>query len=137
MRLWLPPSSPAVGTGGQLLTAEVIMSSHLPSQELGLQASRFAVYFLLMEFDWDDEKAAINLADHKVSFDEAKTVFDDPLYVDFYDPDHSYDEHRYLIIGESQQGRLLIVSYTERGDLTRLISARETTPAERRDYENG
>lgn len=50
-----------------------------------------------MEFDWDDEKAAINLADHKVSFDEAETVFDDPLYVDFYDPDHSYDEHRYLI----------------------------------------
>ena len=65
-----------------------------------------------MEFDWDDEKAAINLRDHKVSFEEAKTVFDDPLYVDFYDPDHSYDEHRYLIIGESRQGRLLIVSYT-------------------------
>lgn len=90
-----------------------------------------------MEFDWDDEKAAINLADHKVSFDEAETVFDDPLYVDFYDPDHSYDEHRYLIIGESQQRRLLIVSYTERGDITRLISAREATPAERRDYEKG
>jgi uncharacterized protein len=90
-----------------------------------------------MEFDWDDEKAAINLADHKVSFDEAKAVFDDPLYVDFYDPDHSYDEHRYLIIGESQQRRLLIVSYTERGDITRLISAREATPAERRDYEKG
>ncbi len=65
------------------------------------------------------------------------TVFDDPLYVDFYDPDHSYDEHRYLIIGESQQRRLLIVSYTERGDITRLISAREMTPAERRDYEKG
>jgi uncharacterized DUF497 family protein len=90
-----------------------------------------------MEFDWDDEKAAINLTEHNVSFDEAKTVFDDPLYVDFYDPDHSYDEHRYLIIGESQQRRLLIVSYTERDDITRLISAREATPAERRDYEKG
>lgn len=90
-----------------------------------------------MEFDWDDEKAAINLAEHQVSFDEAKAVFDDPLYVDFYDPDHSYDEERYLIIGESRQKRLLLVSYTERGDLTRLISAREATPAERRDYENG
>jgi hypothetical protein len=90
-----------------------------------------------MVFDWDDEKAAINLAEHQVSFEEAKTVFDDPLYVDFYDPDHSYDEERYLIIGESRQRRLLIVSYTERGGLTRLISARETTPAERRDYENG
>ena len=109
--------------------------SHLPSKELSLQALRFAVYSLLMEFDWDDEKAAINLADHKVSFDEAKTVFDDPLYIDFYDPDHSYDEHRYLLIGESQQGRLLIVSYTERGDLTRLISAREVTPAERRNVQ--
>ena len=86
---------------------------------------------------WDDEKAAINLADHNVSFDEARTVFNDPLYIDFYDPDHSYDEHRYLIIGESQQRRLLIVSYTERGNLTRLISAREATPAERRDYEKG
>ena len=47
-----------------------------------------------MEFDWDDEKAAANLADHEVSFDEAKTVFDDPLYVDFYDPDHSYRERQ-------------------------------------------
>ncbi len=90
-----------------------------------------------MEFEWDDEKAAINLADHKVLFDEAKTVFDDPLYVDFCDPDHSYEEHRYLIVGESQRRRLLIVSYTERGDIIRLISAREATPAERRYYEKG
>ena len=67
-----------------------------------------------MEFEWDEEKAAANLAKHGVSFEEAKTVFDDPLYVDFYDPDHSVDEHRYIIIGESQQRRLIIVSYTER-----------------------
>ncbi len=90
-----------------------------------------------MEFEWDEEKAAANLADYKVSFDEAKTVFDDPLYVDFYDPDHSYDEHRYLIVGKSRQGRLLIVSYTERGDAVRLISAREVTSAERKAYEEG
>jgi len=90
-----------------------------------------------MEFEWDEENAAANLADHKVSFDEAKTVFDDPLYVDFYDPDHSYDEHRYLIVGKSRQGRLLIVSYTERGDAVRLISAREVTSAERKAYEEG
>ena len=88
-----------------------------------------------MEFEWDEEKAAANLSKHGVSFDEAKTVFDDPLYVDFYDPDHSYDEHRYIIIGESQQDRLLIVSYTERGDVTRLMSAREVTPTEREAYE--
>ncbi len=90
-----------------------------------------------MEFKWDEKKAAANLADHGVSFDEAKTVFDDPLYVDFYDPDHSYDEHRYLIVGESRQGRLLIASYTERGDAVRLISAREVTLAERKAYEKG
>jgi uncharacterized DUF497 family protein len=90
-----------------------------------------------MEFEWDEEKAVANLANHKVSFDEAKTVFDDPLYVDFYDPDHSYEEHRYLIAGESRQGRLLIVSYTERGDIVRLISAREVTSTERKAYEEG
>ena len=90
---------------------------------------------MAVECEWDEEKAAANLANHKVSFEEAKTVFDDPLYVDFYDPDHSYDEHRYLIFGESQQGRLLIVSYTERGNTARLISAREVTPAERKAYE--
>ncbi|MBE9053338.1 BrnT family toxin [Nostocales cyanobacterium LEGE 11386] len=68
---------------------------------------------------------------------ESQTVFDDPLYVDFYDPDHSEDEERYLIVGESNQGRLLIVSYTERGNSVRLISAREVTRTEREAYEEG
>ena len=68
-----------------------------------------------MEFKWDRKKAARNLADHGVSFDEAKTVFDDPLYVDFYDPGHSYDEQRFIIIGQSRQGRLLMALYAERG----------------------
>lgn len=90
-----------------------------------------------MEFKWDDKKAAANLADHGVSFDEAKTVFDDPLYVDFYDPDHSYEEHRYLMVGESRRGRLLIVSYTERGESVRVIGAREVTSSERKAYEEG
>jgi uncharacterized DUF497 family protein len=90
-----------------------------------------------MTFEWDEEKARANLEKHGVSFDEAQTVFDDPLYIDFYDPEHSYEEHRYIILGESRQGRLLLVSYTERGGVTRLISSRETTPAERRDYEEG
>nr|AAK01338.1 unknown [uncultured bacterium Pu8] len=90
-----------------------------------------------MNFEWDEEKARANLEKHGVSFEEAQTVFDDPLYVDFYDPHHSVDEHRYIIIGESRQGRLLMVSYTERGDVARLISSREATPAERKDYEEG
>lgn len=88
-----------------------------------------------MEFEWDDEKASKNLSKHGVAFDEAKTIFDDPLHIDFYDPDHSDEEERYLIIGESHYGQLLIVSYTERGDIVRLISAREAIPVERKDYE--
>ena len=90
-----------------------------------------------MEFTWDENKAEANLSTHGVSFDEASTVFEDILYVDFYDPDHSYNEHRYVIIGQSNRGHLLIVSYTERGDAIRLISARETTRRERQDYEEG
>ena len=90
-----------------------------------------------MEFEWDGNKAEANLSKHGVSFDEAKTVFDDPLYVDFYDPDYSDEENRYIITGESQQRRLLIVSYTERNHKIRLISAREVTKREREDYEEG
>ena len=88
-----------------------------------------------MEYEWDKNKASANLSKHGVSFEEAKTVFNDPLYVDFYDPDHSYDEHRYILIGESAQGRLVFVSYMERNNTFRLISAREATPSERKAYE--
>ena len=90
-----------------------------------------------MDFEWDAEKAARNLEKHEISFDEAASVFADPLYVDFYDPDHSAEEHRYIIIGLSDVGRLLLVSYTERENIIRLISAREVTPSERRAYEEG
>lgn len=90
-----------------------------------------------MKFEWDENKAARNLSKHRVSFEEAKTVFKDPLYVDFYDPDHSDDEERYIIVGESNQERILIVSYTQRGNSIRLISAREVTRAEREAYEEG
>lgn len=88
-----------------------------------------------MTFEWDDAKAATNLSKHGVAFDEAQTVFRDPLFVEFYDPEHSGDEPRYLIIGTSRQGRLLIVSYTERAETIRLISARELTSTEREVYE--
>jgi uncharacterized protein len=90
-----------------------------------------------MEFEWDKNKEARNLSKHGVSFEEAETVFDDPLFIDFYDPDHSEDEARYLIVGASNRRRLLIVSYTERGDSIRLISAREVTRSEREAYEEG
>lgn len=88
-----------------------------------------------MEFKWSKDKAKANLSKHDVSFDEAKMVFEDPLYIDFYDPDHSDDEDRYIIVGQSTQHRLLIVSYTERGNLIRLISAREATRMEKKAYE--
>jgi uncharacterized protein len=90
-----------------------------------------------MRFEWDEQKARSNQKKHRVSFDEAKPVFDDPLYVDFYDPDHSLDEHRYIIIGESERGRLLIVAYTARGNRIRIINARGVTEAERQAYEEG
>jgi len=90
-----------------------------------------------MEFEWDPQKAKSNLSKHDISFEEAKTVFEDPLYVDFYDPDHSEAEHRYIIIGESSKNRLLLVAYTERGDKIRLISARPATKQEEKAYQEG
>lgn len=90
-----------------------------------------------MEFEWDNEKADLNLTKHAVSFDEAAAVFDDLFNIDFYDPKHSIAEHRFLVVGESNLQRLLIVSYTERDDKIRIISARELTAHERRNYEHG
>jgi uncharacterized protein len=90
-----------------------------------------------MQFEWDNEKAEINLKKHDVSFEEAQTVWQDLFFVDFYDASHSIEENRFLILGESVNKRLLIVSYTERENTIRIISARELTPKERRDYEHG
>ncbi len=90
-----------------------------------------------MEFEWDKQKAKSNLSKHGISFEEAQTVFDDPLYVDFYDPDHSEDEHRYIIIGESSKSHIWLVSYTERGDKIRIISPRQVTQQERKAYQEG
>jgi len=90
-----------------------------------------------MQFEWDKEKAGINFQKHGVSFEEASTVWDDYFVVDLYDDDHSIEENRFLIAGESVQNRLLIVSYTEKHGKIRIISARELTPKERREYEHG
>jgi uncharacterized DUF497 family protein len=88
-------------------------------------------------FEWDEEKAKANLKWHKVSFDEGATVFNDPFSITIPDPDHSIDEERYIDIGTSDKGRVLIVSYTERGTNIRIISCRKATPTERRRYEEG
>ncbi len=90
-----------------------------------------------MNFEWDPNKAANNLKKHKVSFQEATTVFGDFLSVTFDDPDHSVDEERYITIGASYQGRLLVVSHTDRNDTIRIISARRAISHERRFYEEG
>ena len=90
---------------------------------------------LELAFEWDKQKAKINQRKHNISFEEASTVFDDPLAVNFDDPDHSTGENRYLIIGLSDQGKFLFVSYTDRDHKIRLISARLVTPKERRYYE--
>ena len=90
-----------------------------------------------MLFEWDDNKSKTNLKKHGVSFDEARTVFADPLSITVADPHHSEDECRFLDMGISDQGRLLVVSYTERGRSIRIISARLAVPAERICYEEG
>lgn len=88
-----------------------------------------------MEFEWDSKKAKRNFKKHKVSFEEAATVFGDPLSLTIEDPLHSDDEERFVIIGESNRRQLLVVVHTERSDKIRIISARLATPHERQDYE--
>ena len=88
-----------------------------------------------LAFEWNEEKAETNLKKHGVSFDEATTVFRDPISVTIPDPDHSIDEQRYVEIGSSEKGQLLVVVYTERGASIRIISCRKATPSERKVYE--
>ena len=87
-----------------------------------------------MEFEWDESKARLNLKKHEVSFEEAKTVFNDPLLSTFPDPEHSEDEERHVSIGLSARARVLVVVHTERKARIRLISSRKATPRERRFY---
>ena len=88
-----------------------------------------------MKFEWDNRKAVANERKHGVPFNEAATVFADKFSFTFPDIDHSDDEERFLIIGVSKMGRVLVVAHTEREDNIRLISAREATRKERTFYE--
>lgn len=90
-----------------------------------------------MEFEWDPKKSATNERKHDITFQEASTVFGDRLAMTFADPDHSKNEERYLTFGLSKQNRLLVVSHTDRGEKTRIISARLMDRKERRIYEEG
>jgi hypothetical protein len=87
--------------------------------------------------EWDPEKAVSNLQKHGIGFHEAGTVLDDPLATTFPDPLHSVDEQRYVTIGSTLSGRILVVAHTDRGEAVWLISARPATPSERRFYEQG
>jgi uncharacterized protein len=90
-----------------------------------------------MEFEWNPDKAESNYKKHSVSFEEAATVFNDSLSVTFPDQDHSIGESRYVIIGVSGFGQLLIVAHTDRDETIRIISARKATRSEKRFYEQG
>jgi uncharacterized DUF497 family protein len=86
-------------------------------------------------FEWHDVKAEKNVGKHGVNFDEAVTVFEDPLSISDSDPLHSYDETRYVLVGLSNEDRLLIVAYAMRGERIRIISSRLATARERKHYE--
>lgn len=88
-----------------------------------------------LEFRWDREKGAANIEKHGVSFEEASTAFGDPLSITVGDPDHSEDEARFVLVGQSFRGKLLVVVHSEQEGGIRIISAREATRRERRDYE--
>ncbi len=87
--------------------------------------------------EWDEQKASNNYRKHKVSFEEGSAVFNDPFSITIGDPDHSEEEQRYLDIGTSEKGRVLVVSYLERRGSIRLIGCRKATRKERRHYEEG
>ena len=88
-----------------------------------------------MRFQWDRDKAEVNLRKHRVSFDEAATIFFDPLSVTIPDPDHSVGEQRFITVGSSSRGRLLVVAHTERRSTLRIINARPASATERKRHE--
>ena len=90
-----------------------------------------------MTFEWDDRKAAANLKKHGVAFEDASSVFFDPLAITFLDPDHSLDERREVTLGCTMKKEMVFVCHCERGERIRIISARPATRNERRQYEEG
>jgi uncharacterized protein len=107
----------------------------LPGQAVAVRMLCEQGCYMELNFEWHTEKAATNLRKHGVSFDEAKTIFNDPLSITIFDDRHSDAEPRFIDIGRSAQGRLLVVVYTEHEAIIRLISSREATRTERNAYE--
>lgn len=100
-------------------------------------SSGSGIMVITMRFEWDPKKAERNLKKHGVTFQEAATVFGDPLAMTFQDPDHSIEEERQLTFGQSLRRRLIVVSHTKRGDRTRIVNARLMDRNERVIYEEG
>lgn len=90
---------------------------------------------MALRFSWDAGKAAANLRKHGIEFVESTTAFDDPLSITVPDPDHSIGEERYLLVGATARGRLVVVAHLDEGEEIRIISARDATPQERKAYE--
>jgi uncharacterized DUF497 family protein len=90
-----------------------------------------------LEFEWDEDKARQNIEKHGISFEEAATIFGDPLSLTIDDPQHSRGEIRLVTVGETVTRRVVVVVHTERGDSLRIITTREATRHERRTYESG
>ena len=90
-----------------------------------------------LRFTWDPKKAVANARRHRITFEEAASAFADPTSLTIPDPDHSQSEERFVLIGQSERGRLLVVVHTERGETIRLITARLVTRSERQAYEEG
>jgi len=91
----------------------------------------------MIKIVWSDKKNRLNVGKHKIDFDEAKSIFDDPLQISVSDPDFSFDERRYITIGMSARNHLLIVAHTFENDTIRIITARKPTRRERKNYEEG
>ena len=92
---------------------------------------------MALQFEWDSKKAQVNKRKHGITFEEASTVFGDPLSMTIPDPAHSIGEDRFITIGTSANGKLIVVVHTDRDDIIRIISARGATRSERRQYEQG
>lgn len=91
---------------------------------------------MALEFEWDENKSKLNIQKHNITFEEAKTVFNDPFAITIDDPDHSIEEARFIDIGFSSNGRILVVWYTERNKKIRIIGCRKATKTERKHYGN-
>jgi uncharacterized DUF497 family protein len=89
----------------------------------------------MIRFEWDAHKSRANMRKHGIEFDEAATVFKDPISITSYDPNHSEEEQRFITVGMSTAGHLLLIAHTDRGDRIRIIGARELTRRERQAYE--